>query len=318
MKSSEKLLLTLFGVALFVVANLIGEQVFARKKDEAKEQIKAHQLNLARYEGQLAFAQNAGKRRSWLGKVQPSFVSEESAASELEAHIKGSADIAGAELERIVPNEPDRSQPGWVIVSFTVRGKGTPEDVTRFVSQLQSREGFVAVPRIKMDSDPRDPSILRVDGTIARWYSTETPAGGASPGGGFAATAPARPAPRPVAAPISTPPGVVPPPAASPLPPRAAAPEIATPPASVAGDADAEPPAAQATPELGLAPLPAPAAPAVEAASPVSADAAEPEPEPAPGGPRVVLPPGAATPPDSAPVATPVAPTEIDPSPDGN
>ena len=74
-------------------------------------------------------------------------------------------------------------------VALNVNVSGSPEDVTRFVSLLQTREGFYAVPSVTYTTDRRDTSILRCAATVARWYALDsTSSSPAETGGGFAAT----------------------------------------------------------------------------------------------------------------------------------
>lgn len=175
LKQSEKRLLLLFGVALFAVVNLLADNVFADRKKAARSAIESHKLKIIEYEGLLKTSDTWENRKSWLALAQPRFVSEEAAATEIESHVTGSAAAAGATIDSSKPTEPVFT-PDYVQVAITVNVSGSDSDVTRFVSLLQGRGRFYAIPNIKFTTDRKDPSILRASLTVARWYSREPPA----------------------------------------------------------------------------------------------------------------------------------------------
>lgn len=170
LKKSEKRLLILFGLALFVVVNLVADNFFRERKDAAKIAIKEHRKKIVDYEGLLRTSETWDARRGWLSRQQPRFVSEEAAATEIESHINRSAAAAGATIDLSKQIEPVFAN-HYVQVAFEVSASGSDAEVTRFLSLLQSREGFYAIPGVSLVTDRKDPSILRGKLTVARWYS---------------------------------------------------------------------------------------------------------------------------------------------------
>jgi len=191
LKNSEKRLLLLLGVALFIVANVIGEGIFGRRKAAAKVAIESYNGGIDRDEYRLRNRVDWDNKRLWLNRIQPRYLSEEAAATEVENHIKRVASASGAIIDQSKPTEPVANDSlGYIAVAMKVNISGTPEEVTRFVSYLQSREGFYSVPDVTFSSDRKDPAILRAALTVSRLYSTapgaEAPvptgfAGGTSP-----------------------------------------------------------------------------------------------------------------------------------------
>jgi hypothetical protein len=170
LKKSEKRLLIMFGLALFVVVNLVGDNLFKTRKDAAKIAIKEHRKKIVDYEGLLRTSETWDARRSWLSRQQPRFVSENAAATEIENHVVRSAAAAGATIDQSKPTEPIFAS-HYVQVALEVSASGSDAEVTRFLSLLQSREGFYAIPGVSLITDRKDPSILRGKLTVARWYS---------------------------------------------------------------------------------------------------------------------------------------------------
>lgn len=172
LKKSEKRLLILFGLALFVVINLIADNIFRERKEVAKMAIIEHRKKITDYEGLLLTRDTWDARRSWLAKLQPHYVSEEAAATEIENHVTRSAAAAGASIDRRKPAEPVFTG-DYTQVALEVTASGSDAEVTRFLSLLQGREGFYAIPNVSLITDRKDPSILRAKMTVARWYSPD-------------------------------------------------------------------------------------------------------------------------------------------------
>lgn len=172
MKKSEKRLLTVFGVALFIVANIIGEGVFAQRKADAEAAIENHKIQITEYELLLQNRAKMDKQRAWLASKQPRFVSEEAAAGDIDEHITQCANASGVTVDSRKPTEP-LTTPFYTQVAIAVNVSGDAGAVTQFASLLQGQGSFYAVPSISYTTDRRDPSILRCAATVARWYSNE-------------------------------------------------------------------------------------------------------------------------------------------------
>jgi len=183
MKKSEKRLLIVFGIAMFIVANVIGEGIFAQRKADANAAIETHKMQITEYDLLLKNRARLDQQRGWLTSKQPRFVSEEAAAGDVDEHITQCANASGVNVDSRKPTEPV-STPHYTQVAISVNVSGDAGAVTQFASLIQSQDGFYAVPSINFTTDRRDPSILRCAATIARWYSNDTapsnPVGGES------------------------------------------------------------------------------------------------------------------------------------------
>lgn len=190
LKKSEKRLLIVFGIVLFVLANLVGDYLLASRKSAARVATQAHKEKITESELLLRTKETWQKRKNWLDQRQPRYASEETAATEIENHIRLSANAAGASIDSLKPQEPI-TLPGEVQVAWNANVSGTNEEVTRFISLLQDRDGFYDLPSTTFTSDRKDPTILRAVVNVARRYSTApsstAPTGGAAAPAGIAA-----------------------------------------------------------------------------------------------------------------------------------
>ena len=187
MKKSEKRLLVVFGVALFLVANILGEGIFAQRKAAARAAIEEHKTSIVEYELLLKNRAKMDKQRAWLSSRQPRFLSEEAAANDVDEHVTSCANQSGATVDSRKPTEP-LVTPHFTQIAVNVNVSGDAAAVVQFISLIQSQSGFYAIPSVNYTTDRRDPSILRCAATIARWYSNDT-APTASSGGDSVAAA---------------------------------------------------------------------------------------------------------------------------------
>jgi Tfp pilus assembly protein PilO len=170
LKKSEKSLLTVFGIALFLIGTFLGEGIFSQRRAAAEAAINKYKDDINDYETLLRDETRMLKRSDWLSMKQPRFVSEEAAATDVENHIKRCADTAAITIDSLKPTEP-LEQPHYTQIALNVNVSGAAEGVTQFASLLQNRDSFFAVPSITFTTDRRDPSILRCAATVARWYA---------------------------------------------------------------------------------------------------------------------------------------------------
>lgn len=178
LQKSEKRLMSILGVALFIVANVIGLSVLEKKKGEVKTLQDSYNKKLGTYEFLNEGKEIWEQRRNWLmSNTQPSFVSEETAADEIESHLNKCAVIAGMPQTSLVVKPTEmREQPFYTQVALNVATSGSSRSITQLISLLQSanhstKDGFYAITNIKFEADRKDPSILKCAFILARWYT---------------------------------------------------------------------------------------------------------------------------------------------------
>jgi hypothetical protein len=220
--------------------------------------------------------------RAMLQLIEPTFVSEEAAATEIENWLKQCATYTGATIDQIRPDPPivDPAS-GYTKVPLGVKLSGSDDQVTQFVSYVtlagwaqsaaNSTAKFYNIPEITFTGDKKDPTVLRCTLVVTRWYANNVsadnrllpaPAAPAAP----APVAPAVPVPVEPAAPAPAAPAVPAPVApAVPVPVEPAAPAPAAPAVPAPVEPAVPAPVEPAVPAPAAPAAPAPAAPAVPA-----------------------------------------------------
>ena len=187
LQQSEKNLMVILGVALFGVINFVGYSAMEGKKQEQVERKKQLDLLLDEYDAYDLIRPIWEERRNFLFEKcpQPSFVSEEAAAVEIEAHLKACALSAGvAETSLIIKPTEMISTANYNQVALNVNASGSAMSIMKLVSLIQAanhsnekdgslKHGFYAIPNIQFEADRKDPTILKCAFILARWYSPD-------------------------------------------------------------------------------------------------------------------------------------------------
>ena len=191
LQQSEKNLMMILGVALFAVINFVGYSTLQEKKAEEEERKNQLDLQLTEYELLNQIRPDWEARRIFLFEKcpQPSFVSEEAAAVEIEAHLKACALSAGVpETSLIIKPTEMIATANYNQVALNVNASGSAMSIMKLVSLIQAanhsnvkdgtlKHGFYAIPNIQFEADRKDPAILKCAFILARWYSPEAAIG---------------------------------------------------------------------------------------------------------------------------------------------
>ena len=179
---SEKRLLIIFAAALFCVANFLVFGSFSERRQLAESESGNFREEI------LDFADEKREKPKWLATramlqmIEPVFVSEEAAATEIENHLKQCAIYSGATIDQIRPDPPIIDPASrYTKVPLGVKLSGSDDQVTRFVSLVtlagwaqsagKSVAKFYHIPEITYTSDKKDPTILRCTLVVTRWYA---------------------------------------------------------------------------------------------------------------------------------------------------
>ena len=187
LQQSEKNLMAILGVALFGVINFVGYSALEDKKQEQRDRLYQLEIQEAEYNALNTIRPIWEERRSFLLEKcpQPSFVSEEAAAVEIEAHLKACALSAGvAETSLIIKPTEMISTANYNQVALNVNASGSAMSIMKLVSLIQAanhsnvkdgslKHGFYAIPNIQFEADRKDPTILKCAFILARWYSPD-------------------------------------------------------------------------------------------------------------------------------------------------
>ena len=185
---SEKRLLIIFAAALFCVANFLVMGSFSERRQLAESESGNFREEIRDFADEKREKPKWLATRAMLQMIEPVFVSEEAAATEIENHLKQCAIYSGATIDQIRPDPPIIDPASrYTKVPLGVKLSGSDDQVTRFVSLVtlagwaqsagKSVAKFYHIPEITYTSDKKDPTILRCTLVVTRWYANNASAG---------------------------------------------------------------------------------------------------------------------------------------------
>ena len=167
----ERRLAIMFGVTIFVAANIIGLTVLLRKQGEMHANLDNLRIRQFQADGWLAEKGTWRQRKEWLDKTQPVLKS----AGEANAALLESLTSSAAKHSLVIVKQgfaepdPEHKHPYQEIaVNLTV--SGPLEAVTRWLVEIQQPASFQAVPKLSMKVD-NDPAKMVCVVTVARYYA---------------------------------------------------------------------------------------------------------------------------------------------------
>ncbi|MDA7681296.1 hypothetical protein N8603_02805 [Verrucomicrobiales bacterium] len=191
LQQSEKRLMAILGIALFAVVNFVGYSTLKGKKTGLIEDKEKLEYQLKEFQALETTKPKWEDRRTFLIDQcpQPTFVSEEAAAVEIEAHLKACALVAGvSETSLVIKPTEMMATANYNQVALNVNASGSAMSIMKLVSLIQAanhsnenngtiKHGYYAIPNIQFEADRKDPTMLKCAFILARWYSTEVNSG---------------------------------------------------------------------------------------------------------------------------------------------
>ena len=191
LQQSEKRLMAILGIALFAVVNFVGYSTLKGKKTGLIEDKEKLEYQLKEFQALETTKPKWEDRRTFLIDQcpQPTFVSEEAAAVEIEAHLKACALVAGvSETSLVIKPTEMIATADYNQVALNVNASGSAMSIMKLVSLIQAanhsnenngtiKHGYYAIPNIQFEADRKDPTMLKCAFILARWYSTEVSSG---------------------------------------------------------------------------------------------------------------------------------------------
>lgn len=191
LQQSEKRLMAILGIALFAVVNFVGYSTLKGKKTGLIEDKEKLEYQLKEFQALETTKPKWEDRRTFLIDQcpQPTFVSEEAAAVEIEAHLKACALVAGvSETSLVIKPTEMIATANYNQVALNVNASGSAMSIMKLVSLIQAanhsnenngtiKHGYYAIPNIQFEADRKDPTMLKCAFILARWYSTEVNSG---------------------------------------------------------------------------------------------------------------------------------------------
>ena len=172
LKTSEKRLLTMFGLVALVLANLFAWNLYKKKKNQVDFELTESKAQIEQFRYLLPERDMWEKRRAWLEARLPLYTSETEEAPKLEGAVQQAAKLGGVEID-IKPIAHSVTA-DYQQIGVAVKASGSNEDVLRFLSLLQTRDSFRLMTTLDVTPDKKDPSIVRAELTLNQIYSLES------------------------------------------------------------------------------------------------------------------------------------------------
>ena len=158
---------------MFLAAGWYLWKFYSSHRDAAREV--AHQLELQEVEIETLLEQRDRwlQRETWLAGNQPKFTSRDQVDNQLleEARASGTPGVRTGEFVLMEPlDTPAFRQSG---VKFVARGK--LKDVFSWLHELQKPQEFRLVSSLQVTPEKDEPSIVKCEVELLRWYSSPTP-----------------------------------------------------------------------------------------------------------------------------------------------
>jgi hypothetical protein len=166
---SERRLLVIFGLAVFVMANFYGvsylldtQAGLSQQLNELAGTAKTNRIWLREKQFWLT-------RKQWIDHQQPRVAAGQVPQSELLQAM-----TASAQANQLVIQEQSfaesKSTPSYQSVSVKLKLSGNLENVVKWLADLQQPEKFQAIVSFTLKSEEQPPKV-NLELEVARWYS---------------------------------------------------------------------------------------------------------------------------------------------------
>jgi hypothetical protein len=166
---SERRLLVIFGLAVFLTANFYGvsylldtQGALSQQLNELTGTAKTNQIWLREKQFWLT-------RKQWIEHQQPRVSAGQVPQSELLQAV-----TASAQANQLVIQEQSfaesKNTPNYQSVSIKLKLSGNLENVVKWLADLQQPEKFQAIVSFSLKSEEQPPKV-NLELEVARWYS---------------------------------------------------------------------------------------------------------------------------------------------------
>jgi hypothetical protein len=150
LNANEKRLLTVMGVAVFIIANFFGWMMISSAMDGISTEEKKLNVSLKTLQKAKLSAAEASVKQDWIDKNVRTYPSEEARETYLSELVQGPL-ISGLDIE-VLKNNPLTTIPGEYFIKsrYKFNAKGPWNDVMELIFRLQKPTDLRFVPRIQL------------------------------------------------------------------------------------------------------------------------------------------------------------------------
>jgi hypothetical protein len=166
----EKVLATIVTVAFAIVLNLVLFSFFVRNQRRLRVDLASKAADLEAKKILLAEKDLWEQRDAWLQGKMPKLTNESGAGVQLLDSIKETAKKHTVLIESQGLGNPEK-RPHAFVVSVNVETKSPWPGLVAFLRDLQTPEQFIVFERANIQKDPADPTQMRGQLKIAKWFA---------------------------------------------------------------------------------------------------------------------------------------------------
>lgn len=175
LKASEKRLLIIFLIGLFLVVNFFVYQEYASRYDRLGAQQSQLRLQKKKFEVMLVERQTWIDRRDWVVRRLPQYRTIDDRDVHLVNLVRNAAATSSLEIVAGPNPLPTKNSEHFEETLVNVTVDGEIEALVRFLHSLQDPEQFRSLTSMQMLPAKKDSSAIRCELTLAQWWSLEGP-----------------------------------------------------------------------------------------------------------------------------------------------
>lgn len=176
LSNRERNLSILVGTVAFVAFTFFAGDYFLKSKARLTAGLAVKTRQLKAMQTRSADKAQWEQRAAWLLEKQPKLGDEQRAAEQLREQVKELAKKHAVLIESAdyldTARKPDLRKPDYyTAIGIKIGTKSDWSALIRFLGELQTPEQFIALESVDLKIDEADPTKMRGDFKIARWYA---------------------------------------------------------------------------------------------------------------------------------------------------
>jgi hypothetical protein len=170
MSDREKKLVTLFGLAAFVLVNFFGISWFQGQKHKVERDLAKAKNEVVSAEAAAGSFDTVYDQMKWLNDKTPSPKAGQLVGTELETYASNQATTNGLEVMKrdLKPNDETGKYFHRAKVQYKV--SGNEDALYRWLDRLQMPDQFKAVTFLRLTPDPKEDTKIEATVDIEQWY----------------------------------------------------------------------------------------------------------------------------------------------------
>ena len=171
MKPRERILLGLFIITVPVTVLAIGGDIYRKARAEWVDKRNKTEMKLAVMEALVEDGRLWETRGDWLMQNQPKYTTRDTIDNHIFSTVKAApSGVAVSDIKLIEAKETEH----WIQAGVRLTGKGTLEDVFRWINQLQSPENFFVIKSLRVLPEKKTLNVIQCEIELVRWYAPQT------------------------------------------------------------------------------------------------------------------------------------------------